>query len=466
MESTDRSLVGLDKIFRQTSPQPGNHNYQSPLRKMRSAGNFQARYADLTSNAVYYPTHAPASDHLPTALPGGWSRNDSLAPALQQQQIVPRLHDHFFLEQRIPNSQQQQLEPRPHVQSFREQANSVPGASSMDGSSRSPKEEESHEESREEEEPHVEETSLIRETEDDAEEDDAEQAGAEGVFANELRVVQVLALFGRLRALQTGDMEGELSRRNSEARVPYIALPDLLWLVHQLTKAGEHLVGEVVSREEGLTEAWHVEGSHHHPASSHYLPLSALSELEPGWMDNRETFADFQCNMLDDMTEISTDDYDTASEEDKIEDVTLSPSVAVKSKSSTTSQHLRQTQAENDLIDSYMTPKKAAKHILFFSDSSTPQAIKDFTCAKIVSCIEPSKFDNSATSDVVRFPATPTGICRPSAAINGHNEVVATVVIESKSGETTTNLQQTKANNDPIDSNMTDDLETPRAAFS
>ncbi|KJX99069.1 hypothetical protein TI39_contig374g00030 [Zymoseptoria brevis] len=175
-------------------------------------------------------------------------------------------------------------------------------------------------------------------------------------------------------------------------------------------------------------------------------------------------FADSQYDMLDDMSEISTDDHDTASiashddqtgqltpeqtasdiegEEDKIEDMTLSPSVAVKSKSSNTSQHLRQTQAENDLIDSYMSddletprqstvgrmaPKKAAKHILFFSNSSTPQAIRDSTCAKIASCIEPSKFDNSATSDVVRFPATPTGLCRPSAVINGHNEVVATV---------------------------------------
>lgn len=45
----------------------------------------------------------------------------------------------------------------------------------------------------------------------------------------------------------------------------------------------------------------------------------------------------------------------TQGEEENIEDVTLSPSVAVKSKSSDTSQHLRQTQAENDLIDSYMS---------------------------------------------------------------------------------------------------------------
>ncbi|SMY21020.1 unnamed protein product [Zymoseptoria tritici ST99CH_1A5] len=200
--------------------------------------------------------------------------------------------------------------------------------------------------------------------------------------------------------------------------------------------------------------------SHHYPASQHHpaspTPPAALSSLGArARMDNLSesgaSFADSQYDMLDDMSEISTDDHDTASiasyddqtgqltpeqtasdfegEEDKIEDITLSPNVAVKSKSRDTSHHLRQTQAENDLIDSYMSddletprqstvghmaPKKAAEHIPFFSDLSTPQAIRDSICAKIASCIEPSKFDNSATSDVVQFPA------KNSAKLDGY----------------------------------------------
>ncbi|KJY00509.1 hypothetical protein TI39_contig324g00004 [Zymoseptoria brevis] len=84
-------------------------------------------------------------------------------------------------------------------------------------------------------------------------------------------------------------------------------------------------------------------------------------------------FADPQSDMLDDFSDISTDDHDTASiashddqtgqltpeqtasdfegEQDKIEDMTLSPDVAVKSKSSDTSQHLRRRHLTRDFYN-------------------------------------------------------------------------------------------------------------------
>ncbi|SMY30307.1 unnamed protein product [Zymoseptoria tritici ST99CH_1A5] len=116
--------------------------------------------------------------------------------------------------------------------------------------------------------------------------------------------------------------------------------------------------------------------SHHYPVSP--TPPAALSTLGArAKMDNPTEsgapFAVSQYDMLHDLSDISTDDHDTASiasrdnqtgqltpeqtasdfegEQDKIEGMTLSPDVAVKSKSSDTSQHLRRRHLTRNLYN-------------------------------------------------------------------------------------------------------------------
>jgi hypothetical protein len=188
-------------------------------------------------------------------------------------------------------------------------------------------------------------------------------------------------------------------------------------------------------------------------------------------MENQEaasesgaSFADSQYDMLDDMSEISTDDHETASitsheghdgtftpeqtasdveaEEHTLDFEPLSSDATVTLNYGARSSHLKQTKAENELIDSYMsddletprqsivapmTVKEQANHILFFSDSSTSRDVKDSICGKVAASMNRTKADDSAQMDVVRLPATPTGICPPSAVVNEQSIVVATV---------------------------------------
>lgn len=205
--------------------------------------------------------------------------------------------------------------------------------------------------------------------------------------------------------------------------------------------------------------------------------------------ESEASFADSQYDMVDDLSEISTDDHDTASlasnddtgrgtpegsdieDEDDHEEVTFNN---LQTPSSTEASFINiaaassqnaspQVKAENALLDSYMSedletprqstmpaafsstymrarsqakittnlePDAATNRILLFSGRDVASEDLDFVCAKLADCMTSGNesFPGNVRPKLVRLPATPSGITLPSATVVcGDDRIAATI---------------------------------------
>lgn len=219
----------------------------------------------------------------------------------------------------------------------------------------------------------------------------------------------------------------------------------------------------------------------------------------PDASESDGSFGDSQYDMIDDLSETSNDDHDTASiashdglsgqltpeyaqsEADETEEhmvrpvlehtetITMSPSAESFAALPSVIQNLQddmaqlkyRMKAENDLIDSYTsedleTPRQstmtnafastyrlsqrktasrsvqtvhddpAINHILFVSDRDMSVDDVDVICARAALCLDPADPTGTSKYEVVRLPATPSGMQGPAKIMRGERGVSAT----------------------------------------
>ncbi|KAK4554382.1 hypothetical protein LTR86_008590 [Recurvomyces mirabilis] len=198
------------------------------------------------------------------------------------------------------------------------------------------------------------------------------------------------------------------------------------------------------------------------PAALSSLGARASMAQQDTMSESTSSFADSQYDMVDDLSEISNDDGDTASLastdeesngrgvntpeeqdgelEDTTEDTISGSTVVLPSSSGTLPAH----DQDNELLDSYMTGdletptqstvtdfrsnpqtahsklhlSRSATRVLFVSSRDVPEAEKTQICAKVTSALAGSKDASKCRATIL--PLTPTGIA-PSPFISYHD---------------------------------------------